>query len=88
MLIRVSPREVAQVVMIPTTLDSTELGRDVGKELPRAEPFVCMLFGASKPKSTAGNLPSMHMFRGYLRDNHCSTNVLSTELAPFCVSSV
>ena len=54
-----------------------ELGRDVGKELPRAEPVVFMLFGASKPKSTAGNLPSMRMLRRYLRDNKCSTNVLS-----------
>ena len=74
--IRVLPREVAQAVMVPTTLVSSWVGY-VGKELPRAEPVVCMLFGASKPKSTAGNLPSMGMFRGYLRDNHCSTNMLS-----------
>ena len=38
----------------------TELGRDEVKELPRTEPVVCMLFGASKPKSTAGWKPSQH----------------------------
>ena len=66
----------------------TELGRDVGKELPRTEPVVCMLFAGSKPKNTGGNLPSMHTFRGYLRDNHCSTNVLSTVYSPLFASRV
>ena len=32
---RVLPREVAQAVMVPTTLVSHSLVRDVGKELPR-----------------------------------------------------
>ena len=37
---RVLPREVAQAVMIPMTLVSRSLVRDVGKELPRDEPVV------------------------------------------------
>ena len=32
---RVLPREVAQAAMVPTTLVSRSLVRDVGKELPR-----------------------------------------------------
>ena len=41
---RVLPREVAQAVMVPTTLVSRRLVRDVGKELPRNEPVVFMSF--------------------------------------------
>ena len=41
---RVLPREIAQAVMVPTTLVSRSLVRDVGKELPRVEPVVCMSF--------------------------------------------
>ena len=37
---RVLPREVAQAVMVPMTLVSRSLVRDVGKELPRDEPVV------------------------------------------------
>ena len=84
---RVLPREIAQAVMAPTAIVSSWVG-NVGKELRRDEPVIFVLFGASKPKRTTGNLRSMHVFRGYLRDNHCSTNVLSTVLPPFCVSSV
>ena len=40
---RVLPREVAQAAMVPTTLVSNWVG-DVGKEIPRAEPVVCMSF--------------------------------------------
>ena len=41
----VLPREVAQAITVPTTLDTTELGSgDVGKEMPRVEPVnVCSL---------------------------------------------
>ena len=39
---RVLPREVAQAVMVPTILVSGSLVRDVGKELPRDEPVICM----------------------------------------------
>ena len=83
---RVLPREVAQAVIVPTTFVSSWVG-DKGKKLHRDEPVIFVLFGASKLKRTTGNLPSMHVFRGYFRDNHCSTNVLSTVLPPFCVSS-
>ena len=43
-VIRVLPREVAQAVMVPTTLVLQSLVRDVGKELPRVEPVVFMSF--------------------------------------------
>ena len=36
---RVLPREVAQAAMVPTTLVSRSLVRDVDKELPRLYPF-------------------------------------------------
>ena len=48
---RVLPREVAQAVMVPTTLVSRSGVRGVSKELPRIEPDLSMLFGASKPKA-------------------------------------
>ena len=48
---RVLAREVAQAVMVPTTLVSRSGVRDVGKELPRVEFSLSMLFGASKPKT-------------------------------------
>ena len=73
--------------MVPTTLVSRSGDRDVGKELPRVEPGFSMLFWDDPVQSTTGNLPSMHKFRRYLRDNHC-TDVLSTVLPPFCVPSV
>ena len=57
---RVLPREVAQAVMIPTTLVSSWVG-DVGKELPRTEPVTCMSFQGGRSLSTSGNLPSMHV---------------------------
>ena len=44
-VIAVLPREVAQTVMVPTTLVSRSLVRDVGKELSRVEPVVCTSFG-------------------------------------------
>ena len=63
---RVLPREVAQAVKVPTTLDATEWGRDVGKDLPRVETrCICVLRGELS-LCTAGNLPSMLMFRRYL----------------------
>ena len=45
---RALPREVAQAVMVPTTR-FTELGRDVGKELPRDRPVVFVSFRADGP---------------------------------------
>ena len=47
-VIRVLPREIAHVVKVPTTLGSTEWGRDVGKERlgsPLAIRFICALVG-------------------------------------------
>ena len=41
---RVLPREVTQAVMVPTTLVSRSLVRDIGKKLPRDGPVVCMPF--------------------------------------------
>ena len=41
---RVLPREVAQAVMIQTTIVSRSLVTEVGKELPRAGPVVFVLF--------------------------------------------
>ena len=66
-VIGVLPREAAQAVMVPTTLILRSLVRNVGKELPRVEPVVCMLFWGERAQSTTENLPSMHMFRGYLQ---------------------
>ena len=43
-VIRVLPREVAQAVMVLTTLVLLSWVGDVGKELPRAEPVVCKSF--------------------------------------------
>ena len=55
---RVLPREVAQAVMVPTTLVSRSRVRDVGKELPRVEPGLSMLFGASKPEAQLETFPA------------------------------
>ena len=43
-VIRELPREVAQAVMVPTTLVLRSLIRNVGKELPRVEPVACISF--------------------------------------------
>ena len=43
-VIRVLPREVVQAGMVPKTLASRSLVRDVGKELPQVEPVVFMSF--------------------------------------------
>ena len=40
---RVLPREVAQAIKGSNGTRFTELGRDVGKELPRVRPVVCVL---------------------------------------------
>ena len=40
---RILPREVAQALMIPTTLVLRSLVRDVGKELPLVKPVVCSM---------------------------------------------
>ena len=74
-------RKVAQVVMVPTTVVSRNGVRDAGKELPRVEPGFSMLSWDEPAQSTTGNLPSMHKFRGYLGDNHCS-DVFSTVERP------
>ena len=50
--------------MVPTTLVSRSGVRDVGKELPRVEPVVFMLFWGEQAPSTTGNLPSMHVSSG------------------------
>ena len=85
---KVLPCDVAQAVMVPTTtLVSRSGDRGVGKELLRVELGFFIFFWDEPVQSTTGNLPSMHKFRGYPRDNHC-TDVLSTVLPPFCVSSV
>ena len=55
-MIGVLPGEVTQAVMVPTTLVSSWV-RDVGKEMPRAEPVVCMLVWASKPKTRLETFP-------------------------------
>ena len=47
--------------MVPTTLVSRSLVRDVGKELPRDESVVFMSFKGGPTLSTSGNLPSMHV---------------------------
>ena len=61
-VIRVLPRDVAQAVMVPTTLVLRSLVRDVGKELPRVEPVVCMSFRANQPSAyISRNLPSMRV---------------------------
>ena len=41
---RVLPREVAQAVVVPTTLVSRSLARGVGKELPRDGPILFVSF--------------------------------------------
>ena len=46
-VIRVLPREVAQAVMVPTTLVLRSLVRDVGKELPRDGPVLSMSFNGA-----------------------------------------
>ena len=74
---RVLPREVVQPVKVPTTLTCfTELIWDVGKELPRARPVVCVLLWASSPMCTTGNLPSMHVCSG--------ETLMSTNAVPTC----
>ena len=47
---RVLPREVAQAAMVPTTLVSRSLVRDVGKELPRDNPVILCSLGQAIPK--------------------------------------
>ena len=46
---KVSPREVAQAAMVPTTLISRSLVRDVGKELPWVLAVLSVPFRASIP---------------------------------------
>ena len=46
---RVSPREVAQAVMVPTTLALRSWVGDVGKELPRVEPVNLCPIGRTGP---------------------------------------
>ena len=46
---RVLPREVAQAVMVPTTLFSRSWVGDVGKELPRYKPVVFVSLRADGP---------------------------------------
>ena len=53
--------------MVPTTLVLRSLVRDIGKELPRVEPVLFVLFWDERSQSSTGNLPSMHMFQGYLQ---------------------
>ena len=60
-MIGVLPRDVAQAVMVPTTLALRSWVGHIGEELPRAEPVVCMSFRADWPLSTSGNLPGMHV---------------------------
>ena len=55
---RVLPREVAQAVMVPTTLVSRIGVRDIGKDLPRIEHSLYILFGASKPKAQLETFPA------------------------------
>ena len=75
---RVLPREVAQAVMVPTTLVSRSLVRDVGKDLPRDEPVVCVCsFGASEHKARLETFPACICSGDTFRDNDC-TDVLST----------
>ena len=57
-VIRALPREVAQAVVVPTTLVLRSLVRDVGKELPRVELVICMFFGASKSKARQETFPA------------------------------
>ena len=84
---RLLPREVAQAVMVPTTLVSSWIG-DVGKEPPRDESVIFVLLGRAIPKHDWK--PSQHAYVPGIpfRDNHCSTDVLSTVLPLFCISSV
>ena len=86
-VIRVLPREVAQAVMVPTTLVLRSLVRDIGKELPRVEPVVCMLFGASKLKARLETFPAC-MFRGYLKGKPFYRRVLHTRSYFFSKSFV
>ena len=60
---RVLPREVAHGKGSNDTR-FTELGWDVGKEVPRARPVVCVLLWASSPMCTTENLSSMHVCFG------------------------
>ena len=76
-VIRVLPREVAQAVKVPTTVVSRSLVRDVGKELPRDEPVVFMLFGASNPKARLETSPACTSSGDTFKDNRC-IDVLST----------
>ena len=49
-VIGVLPREIAQAVIVPTTLALRSWVGDVGKELPRVEPVnVCPLLGRTGP---------------------------------------
>ena len=58
---RVLPREVAQAAMVPTTLVSQSLVRDVGKELPRFYRFYRFHLyssGASRPIAQLETFPA------------------------------
>ena len=60
--------------MVPTTLVLPSLVRDVGKELPRDEPIVCILQGRLT-LSTSGNLASIRV---------CSGDTSETTIVPTC----
>ena len=71
---RVLPREVAQAVMVRRHSFNGVLVRDVGKELPRVEPGLSMLFGSSKPKARLETFPACI----------CSGDTLGTTIVPRC----
>ena len=58
---RVLPREVAQAVKVPTTLDSTEWGLECRQGASSGWTRECVSFVGGPAQSTAGNISRMHM---------------------------